>query len=82
MAETAYYVGLGVANAINLLNPEMVIVGGGIAQAGEVLWGPLLRTVDALALIQSRRVCQVVPAQLGDDAGIMGGVTLVMQELG
>ena len=82
MAETAYYVGVGISNAINLLNPEMVIVGGGIAQAGDVLWGPLLRTVQALALTQSRRVCRVVPAELGDDAGIMGGVTLVMQELG
>lgn len=82
MSETAYYVGVGVANAINLINPEMVIIGGGIAQAGDVLWDPLLRTVDALALTQSRRVCKVVPAELGDDAGIMGGVTLVMQELG
>lgn len=82
MEETAYYVGIGVSTAINMLNPEMVIVGGGIAQAGDVLWKPLLRTVYALALTQSRRVCQVVPAKLGDDAGIMGGVTLVMQELG
>lgn len=80
MAETAYYVGVGVSNAINLINPEMVIIGGGIAQAGEVLWGPLLRTVEALALKQSRSVCKVVRAELGDDAGIMGGVTLVLQE--
>lgn len=80
MAETAYYVGVGVANAINLINPEMVIIGGGIAQAGDVLWGPLQRTINALALAQSRRVCKVVRAELGDDAGIMGGVTLVLQE--
>jgi glucokinase len=79
MEETAYYIGIGVANAINLLNPEMVIVGGGIAQAGEVLWNPLLRTVHSLALTQSARVCRVVPAELGDDAGVMGGVTLVLQ---
>jgi len=82
MAETAYYVGVGIVNAINMLSPEMVIVGGGIAQAGDVLWGPLLRTVHALALTESRRACRVVPAELGDDAGVMGGVTLVMQELG
>ncbi|HOM73319.1 MAG TPA: ROK family protein [Armatimonadota bacterium] len=81
MSETAYYVGIGIANAINVLNPEMVIVGGGISLAGDVLWGPLLRTVNALALTRSRRACQVVPAKLGDDAGVMGGVTLVLQEL-
>jgi len=80
MAETGYYVGVGIANAINLINPEMVIIGGGIARAGAVLWDPLLRTVNALALAQSRKVCRVVPAELGDDAGIMGGVTLVLQE--
>lgn len=82
MAETAHYVGIGVSNMINVLNPEMVVIGGGIALAGDVLWKPLLRTVDALALAQSRQVCKVVPAELGDDAGVMGGVTLVMQELG
>ncbi len=81
MEETAYFVGVGVANMISVLNPEMVIVGGGISQAGDVLWKPLLRTVDALSLTQSRRVCRVVPPELGDDAGIMGGVTLALTEL-
>lgn len=79
MAETGYYIGIGVASAINLLNPEMVVIGGGIAQAGDALWGPLLRTASALSLTQSRQVCQVVPAQLGDDAGVLGAVTLVLQ---
>jgi glucokinase len=81
MAETGYYIGIGVANAINLLSPDMVVIGGGIALAGDVLWEPLLRTVDALALTESRRACRVVPAELGDDAGVMGGVMLAMQEL-
>jgi len=80
MAETGYYVGIGVANVINLLNPEMVIVGGGISQAGNVLWEPMMRTVNALALTQSRRVCRVVPPALGDDAGVMGGIALAQQE--
>lgn len=80
MAETGYYVGLGVANAINVLNPDMVVIGGGIAGAGEPLWGPLLRTVRANALHASQEVCRIVRAELGDDAGIMGGVTLVLQE--
>ncbi len=80
MAETAYYVGIGVSNAINLLNPEMVVIGGGISLAGDVLWDPLQRTIDAVTLTQNRRACKVVAAQLGDAAGIMGGVTLVAQQ--
>lgn len=81
MEETGYYVGIGVANAINFLNPEMIVIGGGISQAGAVLWDPIMRTVRANALEEALEVCQVVPAALGDNAGIMGGVVLVLQEL-
>ncbi|MCL6630765.1 MAG: ROK family protein, partial [Armatimonadetes bacterium] len=57
------------------------VIGGGISQAGPVLWEPIMRTVRANALTEALEVCQVVPAALGDDAGIMGGVVLVMQEI-
>jgi len=41
----------------------------------------MLRTVKAYAIHESRLVCQVVPAKLGDDAGVMGGFTLVRRTL-
>lgn len=81
LEETGYFVGIGVANAINFLNVEMVVIGGGISQAGPVLWDAIMRTVRANALKEALDVCQVVPAALGDDAGIMGGVVLVLQEM-
>lgn len=81
MQETGYFVGIGVANAINFLNPEMVVIGGGISRAGFVLWDPIMRTVKANALAEALEVCQVVPSQCGDDAGILGGVTLVLEEI-
>ena len=79
--ETGYYVGIGVANVITFLNVEMVVIGGGISQAGPVLWDPILRTVRANALAEALEVCRVVPAALGDDAGVLGGVVLVLQEI-
>jgi glucokinase len=79
--ETGYFVGIGVANAINFLNVEMVVIGGGISQAGPVLWDAIMRTVRANALSEALEVCQVMPSALGDDAGIMGGVVLVLQEI-
>ncbi len=82
MNETGYYVGLGTANAINFLNIQMFVIGGGIAQAGPVLWDPIMRTVRANALKEALEVCQVVPAALGDDAGVLGGVVLVLEEMG
>ena len=82
MNETGYYVGIGVANVITFLNVEMVVIGGGISQAGPVLWDPIMRTVRANALEEALEVCRVVPAALADDAGILGGVVLVLQEIG
>ncbi len=82
MEEIGFYIGLGVANLINMMNPERFIVGGGIATAGEVLFGPLRRTVHARAVpLQAGRVT-IVPADLGDDAGVLGAAVLVLARLG
>lgn len=82
MDETGCFVGIGVANTINFLNIQMFVIGGGISQAGPVLWDPIMRTVRANALEEALEVCQVVPAALGDDAGVLGGVVLVIEEMG
>lgn len=78
--ETAYYIGLGLTNAVNLLNPEMIIIGGGIAQAGDILFEPIRRVVTERALPYSAGACRIVPAQLGDDAGVIGGAVLARRE--
>ncbi len=80
--ETGYYVGLCVANLINLLNPEMIVIGGGVAQAGELILAPIRRTAYACAIRSLSRTCEIVPAELGDNAGIMGAVALVLQKQG
>ena len=81
MRETGYYIGLGVSNAINILNPDKVVIGGGVAQAGELLFDPIRRTVEVNALYTALKVCEILPAQLGDDAGVLGGAALVMQKM-
>jgi len=77
--ETGYFVGLCVANLINLFNPEMVVIGGGIAQAGELILEPIRRAAAACAVRSLSRTCRIVPADLGDNAGIFGGAALVLQ---
>jgi glucokinase len=79
MDETGSYVGVGITNLINMLNPEVVVVGGGIAQAGELLFGPVRRTVRARAVELQARTARIVPAELGDNAGVLGGVVLALQ---
>jgi glucokinase len=81
MSEVGYYVGLGVTNLIQLYNPEVLIVGGGIAQAGKTLFDPMLRTVRARAHMVPASTCRIVPAQLGDDAGVIGGAVLADLEM-
>jgi glucokinase len=77
--ETGYWVGLCVANLINLLNPEMIVIGGGIAQAGELILDPIRRTAYACAIRSLSRSCRIVPADLGDNAGILGSIALILQ---
>ena len=81
LAETGYYLGIGVANLIQLYNPEVLVIGGGIAQAGRSLFEPITRTVRARAHMVPAATCRIVPAQLGDDAGIIGGSVLAALEL-
>jgi glucokinase len=77
--ETGYWVGLCVVNMINLLNPEMIVIGGGIAQAGELIMEPIRRTAYACAVRSLSRSCRIVEADLGDNAGVLGGIALVLQ---
>lgn len=79
--EVGYYLGIAVANAINILNPDKVVIGGGIAQAGDLLFAPIRRSVEVNALYAPLQVCQILPAQLGDDAGVLGGAAMVLQRM-
>ena len=79
--ETGYYVGLGIASIVNLLNPQMVVVGGGVSQAGDLILEPIRRAARANAIKTMIDVCPIVPAELGDDAGIYGGASLVLDAI-
>ena len=81
LAETGYYLGIGIANLIQLYNPQVLVIGGGIAQAGRWLLEPIMRTVRSRAHMVPASTCRIVPAQLGDDAGIIGGSVLAAKEM-
>ena len=70
-------IGVGLASVVNLLNPEKIIIGGGVADAGEILLEPIRRTITDRAMpIQSSTV-KVVPAQLANTAGVIGASLLI-----
>ena len=72
------YLGMGVVNLIHLFNPELVCIGGGVAKAGPLVFEPLIATVDDLAMASMREGVAIVPAVLGDQAGVLGAAALVL----
>jgi glucokinase len=80
--ETGHYIGLGLASIINIFNPEIIVVGGGIAQAGPLLFNPIVRATQANAIATLYRTCRIVVSSLGDNAGIMGAAALAIRESG
>lgn len=75
------WLGVGIANVVNLLNPDRVVIGGGVAKAWPLLSASLRKTLRAQAMDVPLRSVRVVRGQLGDQAGIIGAAVLVWKEL-
>lgn len=80
-SRAAEYIGLGISALINLFNPEAVVLGGGVIQAGEILFDNIRKTINARALNRSSRGVPLLPATFGLKAAAMGAVSLVMNKL-
>ncbi len=81
MGEVAHYLGMAIANLINLLNVEMVVLGGGVIEAGDVLLRPTIEEVKRHALSPPYDDCKIVAASLGASAGIIGSSLLARDML-
>jgi len=73
--------GVGIASFVNVFNPEVVVVGGGVLAAGELLLEPARAEVAARALRPSRDIVRIVPARFGHEAGMIGAATLAFDSL-
>jgi len=66
------YLGEGIASLVNVFNPELVVLGGGFARAGDLLFEPARQVVAERALQPARDLVRIVPALLGVEAGLIG----------
>jgi glucokinase len=71
--------GVAVASVVHLLDLDLVAVGGGMANAGELLFGPARAAYERHAGLDYARGCRIVPAALGADAGLVGAAALVLR---
>ena len=80
IAKAAAYLGVGIVNLVNIFNPEIIIVGGGMAKMGDLLLDPVRQIVKERAFRLLAQAVRIVPAQLGDDAGVFGAAIFAFQQ--
>ncbi|MGA1789982.1 MAG: ROK family protein [bacterium] len=80
--ETGTYLGLAIGSLINILNPEIFIIGGGASQAWDFFYPAMMDEIKLRALKEPAERIRVVPAKLGNDAGLIGACGLVLRSLG
>lgn len=74
------YLGICIANIVNTFDPEMVIIGGGVSKAGDIVFDKVKEVVNKRAFKAISESCKIVPAGLGTDAGVIGAVALALLE--
>ena len=70
------YLAMGIGNILNILNPEVIVIGGGVALAGDILFNPLKEKLKKYVLPVALEDLKIVPGVLGNEAGIKGAVGL------
>ena len=79
--EVTNYLGIGIANLINLFNPELIVLGGGVIEAGEIIVGPIKETVTWRALESSTAAVEILVSELKEEVGVVGAVAKALVEL-
>jgi glucokinase len=82
MAETGRILGVGLASVVNLLNPQMIVLMGGVMRAGDHLLAPLRAEVAARAFPSAVAACRIVVGELGQAAGVVGAAGIFAAERG
>jgi glucokinase len=78
--QIAGYLGIGLVNLVNIFNPEVIVIGGGVAKLGERLLEPARKIVQERAFPLQASAVKIVPARLGDDSGIIGAAVFARKQ--
>ena len=78
-SEIGLKLGVGLSNVVWLLNPHRIVIGGGVAKAGERLFSKITNTIRERTEKTFWETLQIMPAALGNDAGFIGAATLALE---
>ena len=81
LAQIGRRLGYGLVGVVNVFNPELIVIGGGAIAAGELLLGPAREVVAERALPPVREMVSIVPAEFGDESGMLGAALLALDSL-
>ncbi|MFC1963594.1 ROK family protein, partial [Chloroflexota bacterium] len=81
ITENGYYLGVGFVNLVNLFNPELILIGGGLSHIGEALLKPAIEVVKERAFKAAYESVRFALAKNIDDAGLLGAIALVMERI-
>ena len=79
--DTARFLGTGIANLLNIFNPDVVVISGGVTQAGDALFTPLRAEVRRRAFKPAVDACRIVPGELPGTAGVVGAVATFRSQM-
>lgn len=80
LRNAGHFLGIGLANIINILNPELIILGGGVMKAGELVWKSMEQAMKREAWPAPYRACKIMRSKLGEHSGDLGAIGLVLME--
>jgi len=81
IARTAYYLGVGLANLINIFNPEVIVVGGGLSNIGDMLLKPAFEEARRRAFKQAYQAVRFARAELGRNSGVLGAAAFALEKM-
>jgi glucokinase len=82
LRQAGRYLGIGLANLINILNPEVVAIGGSVMKASPYIWKPMMEAARAESWPVAFRACRIQKTSLGDDVVNLGAAALVFAAIG
>ena len=77
---SANYIGAGLVSLVNIFNPEMIVMGGGLSKIGDLLLQPAVRVVGQRAFPLLSQAVRIVPSTIGDDAGTLGAAAFAFKK--